>query len=228
MTEFVMQKDWASVLEEEFQKPYMKNLQAFLQKELEEQKVIYPPKDLIFNAFCKTALHQVKVVIVGQDPYHNPGQAEGLAFSVAKGVTPPPSLKNIYKELQSDLGITPPNHGSLVSWAKQGVLLINATLTVEAHNPKSHHGKGWEIFTDQVVNLLSQKKAPLVFILWGKSAQDKCTKVLTQPNPLHLVLTSAHPSPYSAMYGFFESKPFSKANAFLQMHGISPINWNLK
>lgn len=224
-----MEKSWLEKLNAEFDKPYIKNLKAFLSEELKKNHVIYPPEEQIFEAFCHAAFDDIKVVIVGQDPYHNPNQAHGLSFSVTKEVKSPPSLQNIYKELHDDLGIPIPSHGFLQSWAKQGVLLLNATLTVRANEPKSHYGKGWERFTDTVIEKLSEKQDPIVFLLWGKSAQEKCENVPSlQGNTPHLILKAAHPSPYSASNGFFGCKHFSKANAFLQKHGKSPVDWNIE
>lgn len=221
-----MEKVWKEKLISEIKKPYMQHLQAFLEKEHQEGKIIYPPKDQIFASFLNTPFNDVKVVLIGQDPYHGPNQAHGLSFSVAKGVKPPPSLINIYKELYNDLGVPIASHGCLLKWAEQGVLLLNASLTVRAGEPKSHHGKGWEEFTDFVVSLLFQRKDPIVFILWGKSAQEKCQKFLFEKSP-HLVLAAAHPSPYSAYSGFFGCRHFSKANDFLQKVGKTPVDWHL-
>jgi len=207
-----------SWLQEEFKKPYMKELGVFLRG---EKGVIYPPLKLMFSALDETPLDRVKVVIVGQDPYHGPGQAHGLSFSVPKGIPIPPSLQNIFKEIGDDLGLPIPHHGCLIDWARQGVLLLNATLTVRAGEPKSHYGKGWEIFTDRVIELLCDRKDPLVFLLWGKSALDKCRHI----PPHHLVLTAPHPSPLSAYSGFFGCRHFSKANAFLSKVGKGPIDW---
>ncbi len=185
---------------------------------------IYPPKELIFNAFKLTPFKDVKVVIVGQDPYHGVGQAHGLSFSVQKGVKLPPSLRNIFIELKSDLNIDPVKDGDLTKWAKEGVLLLNATLTVKKDSPNSHSKLGWEIFSDYVIKKLNQKEEPIVFILWGNFAKSK-KKYIT--NPKHLIIESAHPSPYSANYGFFGSKPFSKTNDFLKKNGIKEIDWKL-
>jgi uracil-DNA glycosylase len=214
-----MDISWLKRLEAEFQKPYMKALEGFLG---EEKGTVYPPFPEIFNAFCKTPFEAVKVVIIGQDPYHGPGQAHGLCFSVPKGIAIPPSLQNIFKEIQSDLGIKPPNHGSLIEWADQGVLLLNATLTVRAGEAKSHYGQGWETFTDRVVQLLCEREDPIVFMLRGKSAIEKLRHVEAKR---HLILTSVHPSPLSAYGGFFGCRHFSKANEFLQKVGKAPINW---
>lgn len=227
MTSVYMEKKWYEILQEEFQKEYMQQLRHFLQQEREDQKEIYPPHQQIFQAFRYTPYDDVKVVIMGQDPYHGPNQAHGLSFSVAPGINIPPSLKNIYKELEKDVGIIPPTTGSLIPWAKQGVLLLNATLTVRAHEPRSHYGKGWEIFTDAVIHKLVKRKDPIVFLLWGRSAQEKCVRILDkETHHPHLVLTSAHPSPYSAQ-GFFGHKHFSLANAFLQKSGKIPIDWQI-
>jgi uracil-DNA glycosylase len=215
-----IEKSWHEKLKEELQKPYIQELKNFLEKEKVEGKIVYPPEPLIFNAFLQTPFDKVKVVIMGQDPYHGAGQAHGLSFSVPRGITPPPSLKNIFKELAADVAIPTPEHGCLMSWAQQGVLLLNAILTVRAGEPKSHDGIGWEQFTDAVIDLLAQKKERLVFLLWGKSAQDKCHKVL---GTHHLVLQAAHPSPYSAQ-NFFGCRHFSKANAVLS----KPIDWTVR
>ncbi len=218
-----LEKSWYEKLKEEIQKPYITELKSFLEREKADGQIIYPPEHLVFHAFSKTHYDQVKVVILGQDPYHGKGQAHGLSFSVLPGIRQPPSLQNIFKELQNDLGIKPPSHGYLESWAEQGALLLNATLTVRAGEPKSHYGKGWEQFTDAVIDLLAQRSDPIVFLLWGKSAQEKGCKLL---NTHHLVLTAAHPSPYSAT-AFFGCKHFSKANAFLKSVGKEPINWQI-
>lgn len=218
-----LEKSWYEKLKEEIQKPYITELKAFLEQEKLDGKVIYPEESLVFHAFSKTPYDQVKVVIIGQDPYHGKGQAHGLSFSVPHGIRQPPSLQNIFKELQNDLRLTPPSHGCLESWAEQGVLLLNATLTVRAGEPKSHYGKGWEEFTDAVIEHLSQRSDPFVFLLWGKSAQEKGCKLL---HTHHLVLSAAHPSPYSAT-AFFGCKHFSKTNAFLKSVGKEPINWQI-
>lgn len=219
-----LEESWKEALLEEFGKPYFAELKAFLVEEKKKGLTIYPPGKEIFNAFNYTPFKDVKVVIIGQDPYHGIGQAQGLSFSVKKGVNPPPSLKNIFKEIQNDLGIAPPNHGELTAWAKQGVLLLNATLTVRAKQPGSHQKKGWENFTDSVIKTLSDKKEKLVFLLWGKFAQAKAELIDTKK---HTVLTAAHPSPYSASNGFFGCKHFSKTNAVLTQHGLTPIDWSL-
>lgn len=200
----------------------MNALKEFMAKERTSGVPVYPPAKEVFNAFSLTPFANVKAVIIGQDPYHGPGQAHGLCFSVQKGVAIPPSLQNIYSELQSDLGVVPPNHGCLTSWAEQGVLLLNATLTVRQSSPMSHHGKGWEEFTDTVIKVLCQRSDPLVFLLWGKSARQKCEHLVF--NRSHLVLKASHPSPYSAS-GFFGCRHFSKANQFLLDHGKAPIQW---
>jgi len=218
-----MEKKWLQVLGEEFKMSYMLELQNFLRSEIKRGATIYPPKDLIFNAFCQTSFDLVKVVIVGQDPYHGINQAHGLSFSVPVGEKIPPSLQNIFKELVDDVGIKMPTSGCLISWAKQGVLLLNATLTVEAGKPMSHYGKGWEIFTDHVLSKLIAREKPLVFILWGKSAKEKYDR-LAMKNTHHLVLLAAHPSPYSAK-GFFGCHHFSKANEFLKKHHLGAIDW---
>ena len=185
---------------------------------------VYPPKNYIFNALKLTSFKDVKVVIMGQDPYHGEGEAHGLSFSVQKGIKIPPSLQNIYKELESDLGIKPSEYGDLTKWAKEGVLLLNAVLTVEKDKPASHRNLGWELLTDYIIKAVNQKEEPVVFILWGNFAKEK-QKFIT--NPKHLVLTSSHPSPFSASYGFFGSKPFSKTNEFLIKNNLKPIDWQL-
>lgn len=216
-------KDWQTILEPEFHKPYFQKLKAFLETEYELSE-IFPPIDAVFTAFEKTPLSEVKVLLLGQDPYHDNGQAHGLSFSVQNGVKVPPSLVNIYKELESDLGIAPASHGCLTSWAEQGVLLLNTVLTVRAHEANSHQKKGWETFTDAVIDALNALDQPIVFFLWGKPAQSKKSRLT---NPKHLILEAPHPSPLSAYRGFFGSKPFSQANAFLTANGVSPINWQL-
>ena len=221
-----LEKRWFFALEEEIRKPYIKELKNFLEKEKEEGYCIYPEETNIFRAFAKTPYDLVKIVIVGQDPYHGAYQAHGLSFSVPKGVPIPPSLRNIYQELKTDVGISPPHHGCLDEWAEQGVLLLNATLTVRAKSPRSHYGQGWERFTDAVIAKLCQRKDPLVFLLWGRSAREKCDRILSVENHPHQVLKSAHPSPYSAAQ-FFGCRHFSQANAFLKQWGKSPINWQL-
>ena len=215
---------WLHELNQEFSKPYFHALKSFLKEEKQNGHSIYPRGEAIFSAFDSTPFDHVKVVILGQDPYHGEGQAHGLCFSVNKGIKLPPSLKNIYKELQTDIGFIPPSHGYLQHWAEQGVLMLNATLTVRANTPGSHQQKGWEIFTDQVIRLLDAKKEHLVFILWGKYAQNKSVLINKQK---HLVLTAAHPSPFSAHTGFFGSGHFSKTNAYFVEKGIKPIDWQL-
>ncbi|MDR2214204.1 MAG: uracil-DNA glycosylase [Pseudomonadales bacterium] len=215
---------WYEALKEEFDSDYMRELRAFLQGEKQAGKSIYPPGGLIFNALNSTPLPQVNVVILGQDPYHNPGQAHGLCFSVLPGVDPPPSLLNIYKELERDVGFKPPRHGYLQSWADQGVLLLNAVLTVERNKPASHQGKGWERFTDRVVSVLNEQREGLVFMLWGSYAQKKGQYISRKR---HLVLESSHPSPLSAHRGFLGCGHFSRANAYLQEQGKAPIEWRL-
>ncbi len=215
---------WLAKLQPEFDAPYMGELKQFLQKERDGGKRIFPRASNWFHALDTTPLDKVRVVILGQDPYHGEGQAHGLCFSVQPGVPPPPSLVNIYKEMKSDLGVAPPRHGHLESWAKQGVLLLNSVLTVEAGRAASHQGKGWERFTDAVIREVNALPRPVVFILWGSYAQKKAAFV---NSTRHLVLKSAHPSPLSAHNGFFGSKPFSKTNAFLTAHGEAPIDWAL-
>lgn len=215
---------WDSVLADEFEKDYYKDLREFLKKEY-SRHTVYPEMHNIFNALKAAPYDQVKAVILGQDPYHEPGQAHGLCFSVQKGVPQPPSLVNIFKEMKADLGITPPDHGCLTDWAEQGVLLLNAVLTVRAHEANSHKGKGWEIFTDRVIELLNEREKPIVFILWGANAKAK-EKLIT--NPQHLIITGAHPSPLSAHNGFWGGKYFSRTNEFLIEKGIEPINWKIR
>ena len=217
---------WKSQLSGEFSQSYMLKLKDFIESEQKKSKTIYPSPQNYFNAFKMTPFDQVKVVILGQDPYHGPGQAHGLSFSVLPGVSHPPSLQNIFKELKQDLGdFEIPKEGDLSSWALQGVLLLNATLTVEKSRPGSHQGKGWEVFTDQVLRALNEDTRPKVFVLWGAYAQKKAHFLETQK---HCVLRSAHPSPFSAHRGFFGSRPFSQANQFLKATGQSEIHWNLK
>lgn len=212
---------WSGPLQEEFDKPYFETLTNFVRDEYAHY-TCYPPGHLIFNAFNTCPFNQVKVVLIGQDPYHEPGQAQGLCFSVNEGVKFPPSLQNIFLEITNDLGTPPSQSGSLVRWAQQGVMLLNATLTVRAHQAGSHQKKGWENFTDAVISILSKKHEHLVFLLWGSYAQQK--RILIDSNK-HLILSSAHPSPLSAYRGFFGNKHFSKANAYLEAHGESPIVW---
>ena len=215
--------DWDNILADEWQKPYYLELRKFLKQEYSTQTV-YPNMEDIFNALKLTSFKDTKVVIIGQDPYHGFGQAHGLCFSVKKGVVPPPSLKNIYKELKNDIGFEIPNHGELTSWAKQGVLLLNNVLTVREGLPNSHKGKGWEIFTDRVIGELNKKETPVVFLLWGANAQKKA-EIIT--NPKHYKLMTVHPSPLSASRGFFGCRHFSKTNEILQKNRINPINWEI-
>lgn len=219
-----IEDSWKEVLMDEFDKPYFKEIRQYLKSEKASRKVIYPPGPLIFNAFNTTPFHKVKVVIIGQDPYHGEGQAHGLCFSVQKGIKPPPSLVNIYKEMKSDLGLNPPAHGNLQSWAEQGVFLLNAMLTVEKDQPASHQKIGWQNFTDVAIQQLSDQRDKLVFILWGAFAQQKA--LLIDSNK-HLIIKSPHPSPFSADKGFFGSKPFSKTNQWLESNGITSVNWQL-
>ena len=219
-----IEDSWKQQLKDEFSKPYFLNIVRFLKQEKLAGKTIYPPGKLIFNAFSTTPFNNVKVVILGQDPYHNPGQAHGLSFSVPYGVQPPPSLVNIFKEQREDLGIEIGNHGNLEKWAKQGVLLLNASLTVEANTPMSHSKIGWHIFTDAVIKTISDNKENVVFMLWGGFAKSKLELI---DKSKHLVLTAAHPSPLSAHNGFFGCKHFSKANQWLQDKGMKPIDWAL-
>jgi uracil-DNA glycosylase len=223
-TEVKLEESWKRALASEFGSPHMQQLKAFLQSEKQNGKVIFPRGSEYFRALDLTALPEVKVVILGQDPYHGAGQAHGLCFSVQPGVRTPPSLVNIYKEMQADLGIPPARHGFLESWARQGVLLLNSVLTVEQSLAASHQGKGWEKFTDAVIRTVNERCENVVFILWGSYAQKKAAFVDTTR---HLVLKSAHPSPLSAHNGFLGSRPFSKANAYLEAHGKSPIDWAL-
>jgi uracil-DNA glycosylase len=219
-----LQPDWQTLLGPELEQPYMLQLQRFLQAEQQAGKQIYPAPELWLHALQSTALEDVKVVILGQDPYHQPGQALGLSFAVPAGTKVPPSLRNIYKELQADLGIAPAQHGCLESWARQGVLLLNAVLTVEQGQAASHQGRGWERFTDKVIHAVNGRCNGVVFILWGSYAQKKGAFVDTQR---HLVLQSPHPSPLAAHRGFFGCRHFSQANAFLEARGRTPINWQL-
>ena len=217
----MISNDWMEAVRPEFSKPYYKDLYTFVKQEYSTH-VVYPPSEDIFNAFHFTPLSNVKVVIIGQDPYHNVGQAHGLCFSVQPGTEIPPSLVNIYKELQDDLGCFVPNNGYLVKWAEQGVLLLNTVLTVRAHQANSHQGKGWEQFTDAVIRAVNAKEEPVVFLLWGRPAQMKA-QIIT--NPIHKKLITVHPSPLSAYRGFFGCKHFSKTNEILVNSGQSPINW---
>jgi uracil-DNA glycosylase len=215
---------WQRALDAEFAAPYMQDLKQFLRAEKDKQKVIYPHSSNWFHALETTPLDQVKVVILGQDPYHQPGQAHGLCFSVKPGVKTPPSLVNIYKELESDLGVKPVGHGYLESWAKQGVLLLNAVLTVEDSKANAHQGKGWEQFTDKVISTVNEQCENVVFMLWGSYAQRKGSVIDTDK---HLVLKAPHPSPLSAHRGFFGCRHFSQANHYLEAHGQTPIDWQL-
>jgi len=216
--------DWLAPLSTEFKKPYYRQLYEKIEEEYQAGQ-IFPDADDIFNAFAFTPLNQVKVVILGQDPYHNDGQAHGLCFSVKPDVDIPPSLVNIYQELHADLGCYIPNNGYLVKWAGQGVMLLNTVLTVRAHAANSHRGIGWEEFTDAAIRILNQQDRPMVFILWGRPAQMKKTML---DNFRHLILQAPHPSPLSAYRGFFGSKPFGKTNAFLKEHGLAPIDWQIE
>lgn len=215
--------DWDDILSDEWEKPYYKRLRAFLKQEY-SSRTIYPDMHDIFNALKYTSFADTKAVIIGQDPYHGPDQAHGLCFSVKKGIEPPPSLKNIYKELSSDIGFTEPSHGELTSWAKQGVLLLNTVLTVRAANANSHKGMGWEEFTDRVISELDKKQTPVVFLLWGANARKKAEII---KNPIHQKLITVHPSPLSAYNGFFGCKHFSKTNKILELNGMKPIDWSL-
>lgn len=219
-----IEESWKEVLKDEFTKDYFLQIATFIKTEKSAGKIIYPPGSLIFNAFDKTPFNKVKVVLLGQDPYHNPGQAHGLSFSVPNGVTKPPSLINIFKELQNDLGIAPAANGNLEKWAMQGVLLLNATLTVRKNEPASHSKIGWLTFTDMVIKKISEEKKGVVFLLWGKFAQDKQALI---DETKHHVLKAAHPSPFSADKGFFGCNHFSKTNEFLMQEGSQPIDWKL-
>ena len=216
--------EWLEALKDEFHQPYYAKLYKTVMQEYQTRK-IFPPADDMFNAFHFTPLSQVKVVILGQDPYHNDGQAHGLCFSVKRDVEVPPSLVNIYQELHDDLGCTIPNHGCLTKWAEQGVLMLNTVLTVRAHQANSHKDIGWEEFTDAAIMALNSQDRPIVFILWGAPAQRKA-RMLT--NPKHLILKAPHPSPLSAYRGFFGSKPFSQTNDYLRAHGVEPIDWQIE
>lgn len=219
----IFKNDWANFLDEELQKPYYKELRKFLIDEYRTKK-IYPDMYDIFNALHFTSYADTRVVILGQDPYHEPGQAHGLSFSVMPNVPPPPSLMNIFKELRDDLGCTIPNNGCLKYWTEQGVLLLNTVLTVRAHAANSHRGHGWEIFTDKIIELLNEHERPVAFILWGRPARAKRAMIT---NPQHFIIESAHPSPLSASGGFFGSRPFSKVNNFLTSIGEKPIDWQI-
>ena len=216
--------DWKPALAPEYKKPYYRKLYDAINAEYASGSTIYPPSDDIFNAFHLTPLNEVKCVIIGQDPYHNVNQAHGLCFSVRPEVEIPPSLVNIYKELHDDLGCEIPNNGYLVKWAEQGVLMLNSVLTVRAHQANSHQGIGWEQFTDAVMDILNEQDRPIVFLLWGKPAQNKAARI---NNPNHLILKAPHPSPLSAYRGFFGCKHFSQANEFLEKNGLKPIDWQI-
>lgn len=215
--------DWDEILSEEFKSPYYLSLREFLKTEYSTRR-IFPPMNDIFSAFKASSFENTRVVIIGQDPYHGLGQAHGLCFSVKKGVVPPPSLKNIYKEINDDLGLPIPDHGELCAWANQGVLMLNSVLTVREGAPTSHKDKGWETFTDNAIKKLNQKQTPIVFLLWGAYAQKK-GQLIT--NPIHYKLCAAHPSPLSAYNGFFGCKHFSKTNEILKKHGLAPIDWRV-
>lgn len=219
----IFKNDWGQYLKEEMAQPYYRQLRQFLIGEY-STKQVYPDMYSIFNALHYTSYADTKVLILGQDPYHEPGQAHGLSFSVQPNVPPPPSLVNIFKELETDLGCTVPNNGCLEPWARQGVLLLNTVLTVQAHRANSHRDKGWEIFTDKIISLLNQREKPVAFILWGSPARHKKAMIT---NPQHFIVESPHPSPLSAYRGFFGSRPFSKVNKFLESVGEEPINWQL-
>ena len=219
----IFKNDWGQYLKEEMAQPYYRQLRQFLIEEY-STKQVYPDMYSIFNALHYTSYADTKVLILGQDPYHEPGQAHGLSFSVQPNVPPPPSLVNIFKELETDLGCTMPNNGCLEPWARQGVLLLNTVLTVQAHRANSHRDKGWEIFTDKIISLLNQREKPVAFILWGSPARRKKAMIT---NPQHFIVESPHPSPLSAYRGFFGSRPFSKVNKFLESVGEEPINWQL-
>ncbi len=218
-----IESSWKEMMKEEFRKPYFEQLVSFIKAEKQLGRIIYPSGADIFNAFNSTPFDQVKVLLLGQDPYHGPRQAHGLCFSVQKGVAQPPSLVNIFKELRSDIGLTPPVHGDLSAWARKGVFLLNASLTVRAGEPMSHSRIGWATFTDAVIKKLSAKKDKMVFLLWGKFAGEKASLI---DSSRHLILTAAHPSPLSAHTGFFGCRHFSKTNEYLVQQGIAPIDWH--
>ncbi len=222
---FQIETSWQHALEDTLGHPALASLVAFVERERASGVAVYPPAELVFNAFAQTPFDKVKVVIVGQDPYHGPGQAHGLCFSVPEGIPLPPSLMNVYKELEADLGIPPAKHGCLLSWAKQGVLLLNATLTVRQGEPNSHQGKGWDLLTDAAIEALVKRPDPVIFVLWGKFAQEKCRKV--PPESHHKILIAAHPSPFSAHSGFFGCRHFSQINELLGQMGKAPIEWRL-
>ena len=219
-----IEKSWKKLLNEEFGSPYFSLLKEFLVEE-KKHHTVYPPGKFIFNAYDSTPVEKVKVILLGQDPYHGEGQAHGLCFSVQYGIKPPPSLVNIFKELNGDIGINLPSHGNLQKWAAQGVLLLNATLTVRANQPRSHFNKGWEKFTDATIKKISETRSNLVFLLWGNDAKLKEPLIDTSK---HMVLKAAHPSPFSANNGFFGCHHFSKTNAYLENHGLAPIDWSLE
>jgi uracil-DNA glycosylase len=219
----ILHNDWAPLLQDEFQKPYYRKLRQFLVEEY-RTRVVYPDMYDIFSALHITPYAKVKAVILGQDPYHGPGQAHGLSFSVKPGVLPPPSLQNIFKELHDDLGCPIPDHGCLIPWAQQGVLLLNTVLTVRQGSPNSHKGKGWELFTDRIISLLNEREQPMVFLLWGSHAQQKLPFINQNR---HYVIQSPHPSPLSAHRGFFGSRPFSRTNRFLREIGCEEIDWQI-
>lgn len=224
MFEMNVSSSWYNVLKQEFTRPYMEQLKSFLNTEIQAGRVIYPEPKNYFTALEATSFENVKIVILGQDPYHGPGQAHGLSFSVQSGVKKPPSLKNIFKELGSDLGCPAPDSGDLSLWASRGVLLLNSTLTVEDGKPASHSKKGWELFTDKIIQVINDERENVVFFLWGSHAQKKAQHV---DRTKHLVIESPHPSPLSSHRGFFGSKPFSRANVYLQKNGREPVNWDL-
>lgn len=219
-----LEAGWKAALSSEFEQDYFRAIKAFILGQKALGKEVYPPGSLMFNAFELTPFDDVKVVIIGQDPYHGPGQAQGLSFSVPKGVKTPPSLQNIFKEIEQDLGLQAPHHGNLEKWARQGVLLLNAVLSVNAGEPASHKAAGWENFTNAVIHHLSQQKSHLVFLLWGKFAQDKELLIDAQK---HLILKAPHPSPFSAYQGFLGCRHFSKTNEYLIRQGIAPIDWQI-
>lgn len=219
-----MESSWKAVLKEEFDKPYFKDIVDFVKKEIREGLIVYPPGPLIFNAFEQTPFDKLKCVILGQDPYHGPGQAQGLCFSVKKGVPPPPSLINIFKELHDDTGLPVPHSGDLTPWAQRGALLLNAVLTVRSHQAASHSKIGWEQFTDTVIRKISEQKKGVVFLLWGRFARNKQSLI---DSDRHHILEAAHPSPFSANYGFFGCKHFSKTNKLLKEDNKDPIDWEL-
>lgn len=219
-----LRNDWLEAVGDEFKKTYYKELYEFVRQEY-STTTVYPPADDIFNALHLTPLKEVKVLVLGQDPYHGANQAHGLSFSVLPGQRIPPSLKNIYQELHDDLGCEIPNNGYLEKWAKQGVLMLNTVLTVRAHKPNSHQGKGWEHFTDAIIEAVNKQDRPIVYLLWGRPAQRKASML---NNPEHLILKAPHPSPYSADTGFFGCRHFSQANEFLRSHGVDPVDWQIE